>query len=161
MNDALDEAKPYIENGKQALNNCNGLGQARADLEKVGTFVIFDGYQCDIINVAEGLIARIDKLRDEFAKQQHQIENHLIQAEDNLKYCEWTALNEQLSQAKKSLADAACWEEFPSFSSLSSRIDSMESRATQRHDEVRWRKAKITHSSRPCAAVCEIEPKDY
>ena len=81
----------------------------------MGTFVIFDGYQCDIINVAEGLIARIDKLRDEFAKQQHQIENHLIQAEDNLKYCEWTALNEQLSQAKKSLADAACWEEFPSF----------------------------------------------
>ena len=144
MNDALDEAKPYIENGKQALNNCNGLGQARADLKKVGTFVIFDWNQCDIINVAEELIFRIDKLREEFAKQQQKIENHLTQAEDNLKYCEWGPLNERISQARKNLADPACWEEFPSFSRLSRRIDDVEKRAKQRHDEVRWREAKIT-----------------
>jgi hypothetical protein len=62
----------------------------------------------------------------------------LQEAEKTLKTCEWSALEEQLSEAKQTLPGEPCFSSQPAFSNLNRRILDLESRKKTKEDKVKW-----------------------
>lgn len=139
---ADQKVQQAVNGGQNALAKCLNLEQALNQMKQIKSALHDTCISSNLLEKRNSVAEQLEQQIWDIQDRKKGIYVLLSEAEKTLKTCEWSALEEQLSEAKQTLPGEPCFSSQPAFSDLKRRILDLESRKETKKKTVEWYQAR-------------------